>query len=140
MSQSALWGSIISFGFVAIGFVIALSKKGRVGVTTIGSRRRELFVPGDPATVFARLQRINPRLRIDDASPGSTQLVLSTPPSLFTWGFLYPVNIQEHVGGSRVEIGIRSRLFQIGPIVSRAHMQCVNDVSQVLGVPAARVA
>ena len=140
MHQSALWGWIIGFGFVALGFLVASSKKGRVGVATIGARRHELFAPGDPATVFARLQRINPRYRIDDANPGSLQLVLSTPPSLFTWGFLYPVTIHEHVGGSRVEIGIRSKLFQIGPIVTRAHAQCVDAVSQVLGVPAARVA
>jgi hypothetical protein len=122
-------------------YLIALTRKGRVGVTTIGSRRRELFVPLDAASVFARLQRVDVRYRIDDADPASKRLVLSSSPSLFTWGFLYPIHIRDYTGGgSHIEIGIRSRVFQAGPLVTRAHARLVDDLMKALDVPGTRAA
>jgi hypothetical protein len=135
------WVWIIVIGFVVVCYVIALTRKGRVGITMIGSRRHELFVPLDAASVFARLQRVDVRYRIDDADPASKRLVLSSSPSLFTWGFLYPINIRDYAGGgSHIEVGIRSKVFQAGPLVTRAHQRCLDDLAQALGVPGTRAA
>jgi hypothetical protein len=127
--------------FIVIGYAVAFTRKGRVGATTIGTRRQEAFIPADPPAVFARLQKISGRLQIDDADPATNRLVLSSSVSLFTWGFLYPIEIHPHgAGGSRVVIGIHSKVFQAGPLVTRAHSQCTEEISQWLAVPAARVA
>src|SRR5215831_14477275 len=134
-----IWGFILLF--VVVAYVIALTRKGRVGVTLIGSRRRELFVPLDAASVFARLQRVDIRYRIDDADPATKRLVLSSSPSAFTWGFLFPININDYAGGgSHIEIGITSKVFQAGPLVTRAHGRLVDDITQALGVPGTRAA
>jgi hypothetical protein len=136
-----LWLWVFIIGSIVVGYVIALTRKGRVGVTLVGSRRHELFVPLDPDSVFARLQRVDVRYRIDDADPATKRLVLSSSPSLFTWGFLFPINIRDHAGGgSDIEVGIHSRLVQAGPLVTRAHARCLDDISQALGVPATRAA
>ena len=130
----------VVLGVVVVCYVIAAQRRGRVGVT-VATRRSDVFLPMDPAAVFARLQQIGARYRVDDADPATRQLVLSSPVTLFTWGFFYPVAVHPHgTAGSRIEIGIQSRLFQWGRLVTHAHVRCAEEISQWLGVPAARVA
>jgi hypothetical protein len=128
----AMWG---------VGLLVAYSRRGSVRTASLGSRRLELGTPADPATAFSRIQTIGGRFKVDDADPNAKILVLSTNPSFATWGFLYPVFIHaEPGGGSRIEIGIHSRFIQIGPLVTRAHSQCQEQIAQLLSPPVARTA
>ena len=134
-------GVVVSLAIVAVCYAVAVGRKGRVGLTVTGSRRRDVFAPLDPAAVFARLQQIGGRYRVDDADPATRRLVLSSSVTLFSWGFFYPIEIHPHgTAGARIEVGIQSRLIQWGPVVTNAHQRCADELSQWLSVPAARVA
>ena len=95
--------------------------------------------------MFARLQHDVPlgwalTYRIDDADPATNRLVLSRSPTLFTWGYLFPINMRDDIGGSRIEVGIHSKVFQAGPLVTRAHARCVEDLTEALDLPGTRAA
>ena len=121
-----------------VGYLVALTRKGRAASARLGSRRLTLRVPMDPATAFARLSGLRGRLKVDDADAQRKVLVLSSPVTFGSWGFLYPVFISEEPGGSCIQIGIHSKVVQLGPLVTRAHRQCAEDVGRVLGLPPAR--
>ncbi len=125
---------------VGFGLLLASGKRGAVGRTRIGSRRLELHTVADPALVFERIRAIGAPFRVDDADPTLHTLVLSSPPTFTTWGFLYPVTITADGNGTRIEVGIESRFIQMGPLVTRAHKQCLAAIEDLIGVPAARVA
>jgi hypothetical protein len=125
---------------VGLGLLFAFTRRGSVGGTTIGSRRLELHVPGDPATVFTRLLQLAGRYKVDDSDREHRIVVFSSSPTLATWGFFYPVIVHAAASGSRIEIGIQSKLIQMGPLVTRAHKEVVKAIEQLLGIPAARVA
>lgn len=125
---------------VAIGFIVASSRRGSVSGTRIGSRQLVLHTPADPATVFGRLRMLGGKYRTDDSDATRNIIVLSSSPTFATWGFLYPVHIEADDSGSRIVIGIQSRFVQWGPLVTSAHKQCAKAIEDLLGVPAARVA
>lgn len=125
---------------IAAGLIIAFSRKGSVASTQIGARRLELTSVLDPAAVFERITQIGGRYKVDDASPVSLSVILSTSPTLVTWGFFFPVVIQPAGNGARIEIGIQSRLFQWGPVVTHAHKRCAAEIERALALPAARIA
>ena len=131
---------VIPIAVVGLGYFIASSKKGAVGRTRIGSRSLDMHTIAPPALVFERLVAIGAPYRVDDSDPTSRTLVLSSPPTFTTWGFLYPVTITADDSGSRITVGIESRFIQIGPLVTRAHKQCLAAIEDLIGVPAARVA
>lgn len=132
---------VIPVGVFALGLLVAFLRRGSVSGTAMGFRRRELFSPAAPPEVFARLVQMVGHHRVDDADASSNMLVLSSPPTMGTWGFLYPVIIHPAAGGgSRIEIGCRSKVIQLGPLVTRAHKQCVEAVKLLVGLPEARVA
>ena len=132
---------LIPLVIVGLGFVIATMRRGSVANAHIGSRRHTIHHPGDPATVFARLRAIGHPYRVDDADANRTLLVLSSPPTFATWGFLYPIMIvPSATGGSQIDIGISSRFIQFGPLVTKWHNKMRDEVEQLLGAPAARVA
>lgn len=131
---------MIPIAVVAIGFIVASSRRGSVSGTQIGTRMIELHTPADPATVFGRLRALGGKYRTDDSDPAQSIIVLSSSPTFATWGFLYPVHIHATDSGSRIVIGIQSRFVQWGPLVTSAHKQCAKAIEDVLGVPTARVA
>jgi hypothetical protein len=122
-------------------YVVAALRRGSVRSASRGGHTRTLDVAADPDAVFEALRRPFGKYRVDDADAASHALVLSVPPSPFTWGFFFPIWITPGTGGgSVVEIGIRSKLIQIGPLVTRAHDQCVAAIEALLvHPPTARV-
>jgi hypothetical protein len=126
---------------VSVGFLVALTRRGSVTGTRIGSRCHEIVSAGDPATMFERLRGIGAPYRIDDEDARAKILVLSSPPTFATWGFLYPVVVTPAAGGgSRIQIGITSRFIQFGPLVTRAHANARHAIENTVGIPVARVA
>ncbi|WP_208325965.1 hypothetical protein, partial [Amycolatopsis arida] len=53
----------------------------------------------------------------------------SSRPTAFTWGFFYPVVVSAEGTGARVEIGIKPKVFQYGPLVTRAHRKLAHAVA-----------
>ena len=128
------------FCIVALGRLVEASRRGRVTHAAIDARRIEMRSTADADTVFAKLLTIGSDFRIDDADAGHRILVLSSPTTLWAAGFLYPVQVRQDIIGSVVVIGIRSKAISVGVVrKSRAHRRCARAVSELLGLPSARV-
>lgn len=137
--MGAFWFVIVAF--VVAGYMIAFTRKGRVSNVSIGARRKELHVMGDIESVFARLVTMQGKFSVDDKDANKKIIVLSSPVSFATWGFLYPVFLHPaNANGTRIELGIQSKFFQMGPLVTRAHDECEAAIRAALSVPEARVA
>jgi hypothetical protein len=122
---------------IVIAYVVAFSRKGSVRMA-MPSSQREIHTPADPATVAERLKHLGPPYVVDDHD--GNLIVLSSPVTFFSWGFFYPVHIHPEGTGSKIVVGVTSKVFQIGPIVMRAHTKCVESIEQALSIPSARVA
>ena len=126
--------------FIGVGYTIAFVRKGKVSSASLGSRRSELFSPADPATVFDRIATMRGRFTVDDKDREHKILVLSSPVTFFTWGFLYPVYLEPMGTGTRIQIGCHSKFFQLGPLVTKSHNECVAAIESSLSIPEARIA
>jgi hypothetical protein len=137
--MGAFWFVIVVF--VVAGYMIAFTRKGRVSSATLGARRKEIYIMGDIESVYARLATMQGKFSVDDKDPDKKIIVLSSPVSFATWGFLYPVFLHPaNANGTRIELGIHSKFFQLGPLVTRSHDECEAAIRAALGVPEARVA
>lgn len=128
---------VVMLVLLAVAYVIAFTRKGSVKMA-MTSTRRELRSPADPATVAERIKGLGAPYTVDDHD--GNVIVLGSPVTFFSWGFFYPVIIPPDGSGSRIVVGVTSKVFQIGPIVTRAHSQCVEAIEQALSIPTARVA
>jgi hypothetical protein len=135
-----LWVFLFPLLVVGIGYAIAFTRKGSVAGASVGSRRLDVHSPASPEQVFERLRVIGGKFLCDDSDASSKIIVLSSPVTFFSWGFLYPVFIHAEGAGSRIEIGIKSKFIQFGPVVGKWHRDCAAAIEQALSVPPARVA
>jgi len=133
------WLVLICLLFVAYG--IAFMRKGKVGMA-MPSRQRVINVNSSPAETFANIRHIARPYFVDDSDPKLNVVILSKPVSLFGgFGFLFPVFIAPAPnGGSELTVGCTSKVFQMGPLVTRAHDKAVQAILQTLAVAPARVA
>jgi hypothetical protein len=125
---------------IGIGYAIAFTRKGSVRSASMGGRVHEVRTPASPEQAFAAIARLGHPYKCDDQDPNSKILVMSSPVTFFSWGFMYPVFIHAEGSGARIQIGIHSKFIQMGPIVGNAHDKLLNAINIALSVPAARVA
>jgi hypothetical protein len=131
---------IAPIGIVVLGRLVEASRRGRVATAAIDARRHELRSTADADTAFAKLLTIGGDFRVDDADASHRILVLSSPTTLWASGFLYPVHVRQDIIGSVIVIGIRSKSITVGVArKSRALRRCADALSQLLGLPSARV-
>ena len=142
MDVVLLWGPIgllVGLVMVAVSLVVA-SRRTADSVLQTKPKRVLTFVAAMPsAAVMHRLLQLakNSRYSIEYlADEGANrenergpQVVLGEGPSFATWGFFYPIYMTPE-GDRRtlVEVGIKSKLSQFGPIVSRRHAAALRDV------------
>lgn len=127
-------------GLLVTGYGVGILRRGNVRKHFIGATQREVTTAADPDTAFAAITRIDPPFRVDDADPGSKRIVLSTYPSVVSFGFLYPIEIEATEGGSKITIGIKPKFLSGGFIVKRAaHERCARTIEKLFEMPSARV-
>jgi hypothetical protein len=127
-------------GILAIGRFVESLRRGRVGNAALGARRVQLRSSADADTVFAKLLQVAGGFRVDDSDPSKKILVLSSPTTVWSAGFLFPIHVRQDIIGSIVVIGIRTKSISLGVVrTSRAHARCAAELSQLLGLPSARV-
>lgn len=131
-------GPFVALLLLGIGYAVAFTRRGSVASTRIGSRRLVLTSAADAATVFDRICGVGSPYRVDDSDSQRGIIVLSSPVSLFSWGFFYPIVITAEGASTRIEVGIGSKLFQLGPVVTHAHTKCQRAIEQALSIPMAR--
>lgn len=72
--------------------------------------------------------------RIEGGTPTDADLLLSEEGTSTSWGFYYPIYLAPlEKYKTRVEIGIASQAFQIGPVVKRHHRHCIETIKTILG-------
>jgi hypothetical protein len=120
-------------------YAVAYRRKGRVGSVRVGASHVDIYSPADPAVVFDAIAAIGPPYTVDDLDRDTRMLVLSSRPTFWSYGFLYPINVVAEDGGTRVEIGVTSRLFHIGPGPGIARSRCRDAIARLLTVPPATV-
>jgi hypothetical protein len=127
----------VFFVLLVVSYVVAFTRKGSVKMAMSGSPR-ELHSPADPATVAERIRGLGRPYSVDDHA--DNLICLSSPVTFFSWGFFYPVHIHPEGTGSKIVVGVKSKVFQLGPIPMRAQHKCVEAIEQALSVPTARIA
>ena len=134
---------MVAIALIAIGFLVAFSRRGKVSTARFDYKAVKLRNAGEPEAVFQRIRELSsmhPKYKLDDEDPSQRILVFSSNPSLFSWGFFYPVVITPTAGGgSEVRVDIQSRFIQFGPVVSHNRQKCADAIEKMLSVPTARV-
>ena len=126
---------VLALVMAAIFMVIAAMRRGS---SALGSRPRRIQAftttssPQETLKAIIRFaQQAGYKIPAMDEAKG--QLVLEEPASVTSFGFFFPVFVSQQSDGSTlVEVGIKSKVFQIGPIasriVSRSHERCVTSM------------
>lgn len=136
--MTAYW--MVLLFLIFCGYAVAFIRKGKVGMT-MPDRRRELDVAASPDEAFRAILHIAKPFGIDDSDPKLRVIIIQKPVALFGgWGFFFPVFIAPGAStGSHITIGCTSKVFQMGPLVTRAHNKCVEAIEATLDVAPARV-
>ncbi|MCP3798427.1 hypothetical protein NLX83_04055 [Allokutzneria sp. A3M-2-11 16] len=114
--------AVFVFVFVGILFLVAYNRKGSVATVQMSKRRLVVQSPAPPQVVYGWLVQHCPGgYAVEDHDPSRGIVLLSSRPSAFTWGFFYPAVVSADGAGTRVDLGIKSKAFQYGPLVTRAH-------------------
>ncbi len=74
---------------------------------------------------------------IEDIDESIGRIILSSTPSWIfgweSWGFFYPVYVSiQNDGNTLVEVGIKSRLYQVGPLVTIARKKFYNKIKSAI--------
>ena len=125
---------------VLVGYGIAFTRKGSVRSARMTSRVHDLFSQATADEVFERIVRIGHPYKVDDSSRDAMLIVLSSPVSFMSWGFLYPVYLHAGPNGTQIQVGITSKVIQFGPVVTSAHDKVRKAIEAALSVPAAYLA
>lgn len=126
---------IIIIVIVCIGLFVASTRKGS---SAMGSRPKKIQSFSTTSSAEDTLKSIirfaqQSGYKISALDETSNQVVLEESASATSWGFFFPVFVARQGNGSTlIEVGIKSKLFQIGPVVSRSHDKCVNGIKAAL--------
>lgn len=108
--------------FLAVALLVVFTRKGSVATIAMTKRRIVLHSAAPPQAVYAWITQYCPSgYSVEDHDPARGIVILSSRPTAFTWGFFYPIAVYPEDGGTRVDLGIKSKLFQYGPLVTRTH-------------------
>ncbi|MDI5977902.1 hypothetical protein [Amycolatopsis magusensis] len=117
---------------VGVMLLVAFARKGSVAAIAMTARRIGLHTAAPPDMVYAWLTQHGPAgYSVDDAAAVRGIVILSSRPTGFTWGFFYPAVIHAEGAGTRVDLGIKSKLFQYGPLVTRAHRKLAHALGSL---------
>jgi len=130
-------GLIIGIVIACIGLIIAAMRRGSSAIVSKPNRLQSFSTAGSPQETLKAIVRFAQQAgyKISAIDEGKGQLVLEEPASATSWGFFLPVFVSRQSDDSTlVEVGIKSKLVQIGPIVSRSHERCVSGIKAALFV------
>jgi len=128
-------GALVGLLLPAVEIVIATTRR-----VTPAMRRK----PGHVFTFATRIQwdvamrmlleaALAAGYAIEEVDVASGFMMLGQRISWWTWGFFLPVYFLVAPDGlTMVEVGIRSKLFQYGPIVRHNHKRCFESVRAAL--------
>ncbi|OLT48971.1 hypothetical protein BJF85_11010 [Saccharomonospora sp. CUA-673] len=120
-------GALVSTGTMLL---IAHNRTGTVAAVGMTKRRMVLVSQAPPQALYGWLTQYSPDgYKIEDVDPSTGRFVLSSRPTLFSWGFFFPGVVYADQYGSRLELGITSRAVQWGPVVTKAHRKLAHELA-----------
>lgn len=130
-----LIGLIIGAVMAGIGFIIAATRQGSSAIESRPTRVQSFTATGQPQETLKAIarfaQQAGYKISVMDEDKG--QLVLEESASAISWGFFFPVFVSRRSDtATLVEVGIKSKLVQVGPVVTRSHEKCVNGMKAAL--------
>jgi hypothetical protein len=126
-------GLLVGGIVVLVVIIIAATRKMPAHSVQQTSRRMTLTSPLAPAAVVEKLKTARwRRIKVHDSDAARGVLVLATGVTGFSWGFFYPVFVTASGSGSTIEVGIKSRAVQAGPVVTNNHKAAVAEIEQAL--------
>lgn len=125
---------IIILVIIAI-FMFPAFRSGKSAVKAKPKKLISFVTPRPPAEamkVIARYAEDN-GYQIEDADYAGGRIILADAATRNSWGFFYPIYVSsQEQDGALIEVGIKSRLVQIGRLVATSHQKCANGVQAAL--------
>jgi len=132
MDVYVLFLAILMVAAVCVMFAVGLTRKGSVATIAMTARRISLHTAVPPDIVYVWLTQHCPTgYLVEDADPARGIVILSSRLTGFTWGFFYPAVIYAEGARTRVDLGIKSKVFQYGPLVTRAHQKLAHALASL---------
>jgi len=136
-----IWTVLLWLLVLFSGIIIAAMRKGISTLKSKPKRLKSIITSTNPhetlKTIICFAQQSNYKVSALDET--KYQLVLDESTTLTSWGFFYPIFISQHADNATlIEVGIKSKFVQIGPIVSRCHEKCVVGIQAALFANAER--
>lgn len=128
-------GLIFGIFIACIGLIIASMRNGSSALGSKPSRLHSFSTTGNPEETLKAIVHFAQQsgYKVPAFEEAKGQLVLEESASATSWGFFLPIFVSRQSDGSvLVEVGIKSKLVQVGPIVSRSHEKCVNGIKAAL--------
>jgi hypothetical protein len=132
------FGTIFIIVIIGIGWLISASKKSPKNIENAlnsSSKIISFSTNVDKLTTLKIIIGFAQRngYKVDSFDENQYNPVLSDSISATTWGFFYPIDIETSSDGSTiVKVGIKSKVIQVGPIVSRSLEKCTNGIKVAL--------
>ena len=136
LSERFAWMAGVAIGLAGLKIGHARARRRQHSIDDSPSPQRTAVVdtPLSRDEAISRVrERIGHRYDLVDESPRG--LLLSTEPTRFSYGFLFWVTVEPSGDGCRVTVGTRSRYLQFGPVVTRAHRDCVRYLESAFAEP-----
>ena len=128
-------GLVVGIVLMCIGLIIAAMRKGASAMNQRPRRIQYFMAWGTPDVILKAIIRFAQMsgYKIDAIDEATGRMVLSDSASMTSWGFFYPIFLTyQNNGQTSIEVGIKSKLFQMGPIVTRHHEKILNGIRAAL--------
>ncbi|MGA7733386.1 MAG: hypothetical protein WCD37_19160 [Chloroflexia bacterium] len=125
---------LVIAGVIAIYF-IAATRKASDAVKEKPTNLKRVSAPLPYSDTINRVLGVaaGQGYKVEEVAHDGSRAILSTPITIFSYGFFYPIYFSvEPGGGTLVEVGIASRAIQWGPVVTHNHEKCFNMVRQAV--------
>lgn len=131
MLTGALIGAMVGLVIVTVFLVVAAMRKGTSAVKNKPGKILAFIAPMQHPDVMKTVIRFAQQsgYKVDDIANTGWRIILGDSPTFTSYGFFYPVYMSSQPDGSTlIEVGIKSKAIQWGPIVTRKHEQCFNGI------------
>jgi|TARA_Y100000294_G_C8421664_1_gene283060 hypothetical protein len=126
---------IIILVIVGFFFVIASLRKGSSVVKKKPRKLNSFTSELPPDKIFKLVAQLPQRskYKIDNIDETNMTIIISSSASAMSYGFFFPVYITQQTDGKTlVEVGIKGKIPQYGPVVTKNLDNIVNELKAVI--------
>lgn len=127
---------IFIFLFITVALIISLTRNGKAFLKRKPNKLKNIVTTYSPEKIFSILVEEIPKngYKIDALDEKNFSIIFSEPLDFTSWGFFYPVYIEMENYKTIISIGIKSKVFQIGPIRNKKYEKMMNNIRSLVNV------